>query len=72
MKKIGILSDTHGFLDDAVFKYFDDCDEIWHAGDFGAGVVEPLANFKPLRGVYGNIDDKEIRAQVEKIGNGCP
>ena len=62
MKKIGLLSDTHGFLDDAVFKYFDECDEIWHAGDFGAGVAAPLADFKPLRGVYGNIDGKEIRS----------
>jgi putative phosphoesterase len=61
LKKIGLLSDTHSFLDEAVFKYFDSCDEIWHAGDFGAGVAEPLAAFKPLRGVYGNIDGKEIR-----------
>jgi putative phosphoesterase len=63
MKKIGLLSDTHGYLDDAVFKYFDECDEIWHAGDFGIGVAEQLAKFKPLRGVYGNIDDKDIRAE---------
>lgn len=63
MKKIGLLSDTHGFLDDAVFKHFDDCDEIWHAGDFGPDVAEPLANFKPLRGVYGNIDTQDIRQQ---------
>lgn len=62
MKKIGLMSDTHGFLDDAVFKHFDDCDEIWHAGDFGPDVAERLAAFKPLRGVYGNIDDKEIRS----------
>ncbi|WP_316840027.1 metallophosphoesterase family protein [Pedobacter gandavensis] len=62
MKKIGLLSDTHGFLDDAVFKHFDECDEIWHAGDFGPDVAERLAAFKPLKGVYGNIDDKEIRA----------
>lgn len=62
MKTIGLLSDTHGFLDDAVFKHFDDCDEIWHAGDFGADVAEQLAAFKPLRGVYGNIDGKEIRS----------
>ena len=63
MKKIGLLSDTHGFLDDAIYKYFDDCDEIWHAGDFGANVAGPLAKFKPLRGVYGNIDGKEIRSE---------
>ena len=62
MKKIGLMSDTHGFLDDAVFKHFDDCDEIWHAGDFGPDVAERLAAFKPLKGVYGNIDDQEIRS----------
>ncbi len=61
MKKIGLISDTHGYLDDAVYKYFDDCDEIWHAGDFGPNVAAPLAAFKPLRGVYGNIDDASIR-----------
>jgi len=61
MIKIGLMSDTHGFLDDGVFKHFDQCDEIWHAGDFGDGVAEKLASFKPLRGVYGNIDGKDIR-----------
>lgn len=61
MKKIGLISDTHGFLDDAVFKHFDGCDEIWHAGDFGPGVADQLAAFKPLKGVYGNIDDKTVR-----------
>lgn len=62
MVTIGLLSDTHGFLDDAVFKHFSDCDEIWHAGDFGPDVAERLEAFKPLRGVYGNIDGKEIRS----------
>lgn len=63
MVKIGLISDTHGFLDDAVFKHFADCDEIWHAGDFGSGVADKLAAFKPLRGVYGNIDDQAVRAE---------
>jgi uncharacterized protein len=63
LKTIGLLSDTHGYLDDAIYKYFDQCDEIWHAGDFGPDVAEPLAAFKPLRGVYGNIDDAGIRQQ---------
>jgi putative phosphoesterase len=63
LKKIGLLSDTHSFLDDAVYKYFDACDEIWHAGDFGVGVADKLAAFKPLKGVYGNIDDKDIRLE---------
>lgn len=62
MKRIGLISDTHGFLDDAVFRHFDTCDEIWHAGDFGPDVAERLAAFKPLKGVYGNIDDQEIRS----------
>lgn len=62
MTKIGLLSDTHGFLDEAVFKHFARCDEIWHAGDFGSvEVIERLQNFKPLRGVYGNIDGGDIR-----------
>ena len=62
MTKIGLISDTHGYLDDAVFKHFEDRDEIWHAGDFGTlELAEQLATFKPLRGVYGNIDGPDIR-----------
>ncbi len=62
MKKIGLLSDTHSYLDDAVFKHFESVDEIWHAGDFGnIELANKLANFKPLRGVYGNIDGNEIK-----------
>lgn len=62
MKRIGLISDTHGFLDDAVFTHFDQCDEIWHAGDFGTlELADRLAAFKPLRGVYGNIDGHDIR-----------
>lgn len=64
MMRIGLLSDTHGYLDDAVFNYFDECNEIWHAGDFGTlAVAEKLQTFKPLRGVYGNIDGQDIRSQ---------
>lgn len=64
MTRIGLISDTHGYLDDAVFKHFDQCDEIWHAGDFGpaADVADKLAVFRPLRGVYGNIDGYDIRS----------
>ncbi len=63
MTKIGLISDTHSFLDDAVFDHFKNCDEIWHAGDFGnMELVEKLAAFKPLRGIYGNIDTNDIRA----------
>lgn len=62
MKKIGLLSDTHGYLDEAVFKYFDECDEVWHVGDFGSvELIDRLESFKPLRGVYGNIDGQEVR-----------
>ncbi|MGB4774013.1 MAG: metallophosphoesterase family protein [Daejeonella sp.] len=62
MKRIGLISDTHSYLDDAVFKHFDQCDEIWHAGDFGnMEVADKLAAFKPLRGVYGNIDSQDVR-----------
>ena len=62
MTRIGLISDTHGYLDDAVFKHFADCDEIWHAGDFGTlELAEKLAAFKPLKGVYGNIDGPDIR-----------
>ena len=63
MTRIGLISDTHGFLDEAVFKHFEQCNEIWHAGDFGPDVAEKLESFKPLKGVYGNIDDASIRHQ---------
>ena len=60
---IGLLSDTHHYLDDKIFKYLEDCDEIWHGGDFGdISISDRLAEIKPLRGVYGNIDDKVVRA----------
>ena len=60
--KIGLLSDTHGYLDAAIFKYFEHCDEIWHAGDIGnIEVVEELREFRPLRAVSGNIDGYAVR-----------
>lgn len=63
MVRIGLISDTHGFLDESVFRHFEQCDEIWHAGDFGnIELADRLAAFKPLRGVYGNIDGKDIRS----------
>lgn len=62
MTRIGLISDTHSFLDNAVFEHFKNCDEIWHAGDFGNWeVIEALQKFKPLKGVYGNIDGPEIQ-----------
>ena len=63
MTRIGLISDTHGYLDEQVFTHFANCHEIWHAGDFGhAGLAEQLHEKKPLRGVYGNIDGQDIRA----------
>jgi putative phosphoesterase len=62
LAKIGLLSDTHGYLDPRVFEIFEDRDEIWHAGDFGVvEISHRLSDFKPLRAVYGNIDGPEIR-----------
>jgi putative phosphoesterase len=62
MKKIGLLSDTHSYLDENIFNHFQNCDEIWHAGDFGdEKVSDKLAAFKTLLGVYGNIDGTAIR-----------
>jgi len=63
MKRIGIISDTHGYLDENIFKHFQNCDEVWHAGDFGgSNIPETLSAFKPLKGVYGNIDGQDIRS----------
>jgi uncharacterized protein len=59
------MSDTHGFLDQAIFSYFAETDEIWHAGDFGPlELLQRLKDFKPLRGVYGNIDGQDVRAET--------
>ena len=56
------MSDTHGFLDERVLKYFEACDEIWHAGDIGTiEVADKVEAFKPFRAVYGNIDGADIR-----------
>lgn len=62
MTRIGLLSDTHNYLDEAIFKHFAECDEIWHGGDFGTiGIADRLAAFRPLKGVYGNIDGYDVR-----------
>lgn len=62
MKRIGLLSDTHGFLHSKVFESFSGCDQIWHAGDIGSReVVNNLMDFKPLKAVHGNIDGQGIR-----------
>lgn len=65
MKRIGLLSDTHSFLDSKLFEHFAHCDEVWHAGDIGeAAVLDALEAFRPLRAVYGNIDDASIRHRL--------
>ena len=62
MKKIGLLSDTHGGLSERVVRFMEDVDEIWHAGDIGTEeLAEQLAAMKPLRAVYGNIDGHILR-----------
>ncbi len=67
MTKIGLLSDTHSYLDEKIFKYFANCDEIWHAGDIGnIQLADKLSAFKPLRAVYGNIDGQDIRIVYPK------
>jgi len=62
--KIGIISDTHSYLDDRIKKHFSGSDELWHIGDFGNyQVIEELKEIAPLKGVYGNIDSSEIRME---------
>ena len=63
MTRIGLISDTHNYLDESVFEHFKDCDEIWHGGDFGtAEIANKLKEFKPFKGIYGNIDGMDIRS----------
>lgn len=67
MKRIGLISDTHGFLPPTIEKYFASCDEIWHIGDVGTvEIIKKLEKIKPLKGVYGNIDGQEIRQLFPK------
>lgn len=68
MKKIGLLSDTHNYLDPAIADHFKDCDEIWHAGDFGTiAVADQLRAVAPVYGVYGNIDGQDIRQEFPLV-----
>ncbi|MBK7884230.1 MAG: metallophosphoesterase family protein [Chitinophagaceae bacterium] len=64
MTRIGLISDTHEFLDETVLEHFKNCNEIWHAGDFGnINVAQGLTQDKiKLRGVYGNIDGQDVRS----------
>ena len=64
MKKILLLSDTHSHMDDTILKYVSQADEVWHAGDIGdLAVTDAIKKLKPLRGVYGNIDDDKARME---------
>ena len=63
LTRIGLISDTHSYLDPSVFEHFKNCDEIWHAGDFGSALIaDELKKIKPLKGVYGNIDGYDIKS----------
>ena len=68
MKRIGLLSDTHGYWDERYEDHFKDCDEVWHAGDIGSiEVAEKFEAFCPFRAVYGNIDNNELRVRFPEI-----
>lgn len=68
MTRIGILSDTHGYLDPRVLVHFADVDEIWHAGDIGSiEVLQELRTFKPTRAVYGNMDSGDVRYSLSEF-----
>lgn len=67
MTKIALLSDTHNYIDEAVLKQLNNCDEIWHAGDFGTiNIANRLRALKPLKGVYGNIDGYDVRSEFRE------
>lgn len=64
MTKIVLLSDTHSFLDPKVIKHVQAADEVWHAGDIGSlAVTDELKHYATIRGVYGNIDNNEVRQE---------
>jgi len=67
MKKILLLSDTHSYIDDDILKYVKQADEVWHAGDIGnLKVTDAIKKLKPLKAVYGNIDDTKIRNEFQE------
>jgi len=64
MTRIALLSDTHSYFDPKLPEYLSTCDEIWHAGDIGdVSVIDQLAESKPVKAVFGNIDDKILQAR---------
>ena len=67
MKRIGLISDTHGYYDIRYAKYFSNCDEIWHAGDIGdINIIDKLSEITTIRAVFGNIDNHIIRAEYKE------
>ena len=67
LKKILLLSDTHGYIDENILSYTSDVDEVWHAGDIGHTIIiDKIKLLKPIRAVYGNIDNPIIRMSTEK------
>ena len=67
MKRIGVLSDTHGTVPQQVYSFFKDCDELWHAGDIGPGVLDELRQFKPVRAVWGNCDSFALHYELPEV-----
>ncbi|WP_312174519.1 metallophosphoesterase family protein [Chryseobacterium sp.] len=68
MTKILLLSDSHSYIDGRILEYARQADEIWHGGDFGSmEVIEQLEKIKPLKGVYGNIDNAKIRSEFPEV-----
>lgn len=68
MKRIGIISDTHSYWDDRYLKYFEECDEIWHAGDIcSTELIERLQEFRPVRAVCGNCDGGALRLMFPEV-----
>lgn len=64
MTRIGLIADTHHYLDETIFNHFKDCDEVWHVGDFGTmEIADKIRQQKILKGVYGNIDGHDIRKE---------
>ena len=67
MKKILLISDTHGYIDEKIISHTNYVDEVWHAGDIGnTRVIDSIKLLKPIKAVYGNIDSNEIRMMTEK------
>ena len=68
MTRIGLIADTHHYLDETIFEHFKNCDEVWHVGDFGSeDIAKRIKEKKKIRGVYGNIDGQDIRTEFPEL-----